>query len=98
MSYKIKEYTKRQARKIGVIVRPSTRKGKKIDVYNMQGDYLASVGATGYADYPTYMQLERQGKVSEGTANARRKAYKSRHQKTRTKKWSRSWLADKLLW
>ena len=33
MPYKIKTYTKNQAKKIGVIVKPSSSKGKKIDVF-----------------------------------------------------------------
>ena len=33
MDYKIKNYTKVQANKLGVIVKPSTLKNKKIDVF-----------------------------------------------------------------
>ena len=55
MAYRIKEYTKRQAKKLGVQVKPSKVKGKKIDVFK-NGKKVASVGAIGYNDYPTYMQ------------------------------------------
>ena len=56
MAYKIKTYTKNQAKKIGVTVKPSNTKGKKIDVFK-KGIKVASVGAIGYKDYPTYLEL-----------------------------------------
>ena len=84
MPYKIKTYTKNQAKKIGVIVKPSSSKGKKIDVFK-KGVKVASVGAIGYNDYPTYMELEKNGKVSKGTAKLRRKLYKFRRQRTERK-------------
>jgi len=97
MSYRITEYTREQARRLGVTVKPSTVKGKKIDVFK-DGKKLASVGALGYNDYPNFMRLEREGKVPKGTAEFRRKAYKIRHQKDRTVRGSNGWFADKLLW
>ena len=56
MSYKITNYTKRQAKKLGVEVKPSSVKGKKIDVFNKKGKKIASVGALGYMDYPNYIK------------------------------------------
>jgi hypothetical protein len=97
MSYRIKKHTFEQAKKLGVTVKPSTVQGKKIDVFK-NGTKIASVGALGYNDYPTFMQLEREGKVPSGTANLRRKAYKIRHQKDRTIRGSNGYYADKLLW
>ncbi len=97
MPYKIKTYTKNQAKKIGVIVKPSSSKGKKIDVFK-KGVKVASVGAIGYNDYPTYMELEKNGKVSKGTAKLRSKLYKIRHKKDRNIKNSNGYYADKLLW
>ena len=35
------------------------------------GTKLASIGAIGYKDYPTYMELEKKGKVPKGTASER---------------------------
>ena len=90
--YSITNYTRKQAKKIGVIVKPSTNKTKKIDVY--KGDRkIASVGAYGMNDYPTYMK-----KNGIKYAKTRRRLYKIRHDKDRKKKWSHGWLADKLLW
>lgn len=90
--YRIKQYTKNRALQIGVEVKPSKVKGKKIDVFR-RGKKIASIGAIGYGDYPTF--LEKKGKVF---AEKRRKLYKLRHGKTRKIKWSNSWLADNLLW
>ena len=71
---------------------PSKRKNKKIDVYK-QGKKIASVGANGMNDFPTYMR-----KNGKKFAKTRRRLYKMRHEKDRHEKWSRGWLADKLLW
>ncbi len=90
--YRIKQYTKNRALKIGVEVRPSKTKGKKIDVFK-RGKKIASIGATGYGDYPTF--LEKKGKEF---ADKRRILYKARHEKNRRVKWSNGWLADNLLW
>ena len=97
MSYNIKPYSKAQAKKLGVEIKPSKTKGKKIDVFK-KGIKIASVGAIGYKDYPTYMQLEKQGKVAKGTANKRRKMYKLRHNKDRKVRGSNGYYADKILW
>ena len=97
MAYRIKNYTKQQAKKLGVEVRPSKVKGKKIDVYK-DGKKIASVGALGYNDYPTFMEKEQMGIVPKGHANSRRKEYKRRHDKDRKVRDSRGWWADKLLW
>lgn len=90
--YAIKPYTKRQAKKYGLVVKPSKVKGKKIDVFKDEKK-LGSVGALGYSDYPTYMETH-----SLAYAEHRRKMYKLRHEKDRHKKYSNGWLADKLLW
>ena len=92
-SYKITSYTKNQAKKIGVKVSPSKTKGKKIDVFNKEGKKIASVGALGYGDFPTF-------KKTKGTeyANKRRKLYKQRHEKDRHVVGSKGYYADKLLW
>lgn len=92
MTYRITNYTRKQGRKIGVIVKPSTVHDKKIDVFR-NGEKLASVGASGMNDYPTFIR-----KRGKAFANTRRKLYKQRHERDRHVKWTRGWLADKLLW
>jgi hypothetical protein len=90
--YRITDYTYQQAKKLGVEVKPSTHKKKKIDVIK-NGKKVASVGAIGYNDYPTY--LKKNGLVY---ANERRKLYKIRHSNDRLKVGTNGYYADKLLW
>ena len=92
MSYRIKEYSKKQAKKLGVTIKPSKSKGKKIDVFK-NDKKLASIGALGYKDYPTY--IKEKGKKY---ANERRRLYKIRHKKDRNIKGSAGYYADKILW
>mgnify|MGYP003664999451 FL=1 len=92
MAYNITSYTKKQARKIGVKVKPSKVKGKKIDVFK-GGKKVASVGAIGYGDYPTFLKTKGKEYASE-----RRRLYKLRHNKNRSKVGSNGYYADKLLW
>ena len=67
-------------------------KGKKIDVFK-NGEKVASVGALGYSDYPTYMRTK-----GKAYADERRRLYKIRHAKDRNVKNSDGYYADKLLW
>ena len=90
--YKIPDYSYKQAKKINVKIKPSTKKNKKIDIF--KNDHLvASVGALGYSDYPNY--IKEKGLVY---ANKRRELYKLRHSKDRNKINSNGFYADKLLW
>jgi hypothetical protein len=92
MPYTITKYTYKQAKRLGVTVKQSTNKTKKIDVYK-KGKKVASVGAQGMADFPTYMKLK-----GKKYAQTRRKLYKMRHEKDRHKKGSNGFYADRLLW
>ena len=92
MSYTITKYTKQKAKELGVTVKPSTNKNKKIDVYK-DGEKIASCGAIGYYDFPTYM-LE----YGKEYANEKRRLYKMRHEKDRHVVGSNGWFADQLLW
>jgi hypothetical protein len=88
--YRILPYTYNKARRLGVVVKPSLNKLKKIDVFK-RGKLIASIGAIGYSDYPTY--IETHGLVY---ANQRRKLYRQRHVKDlRT---GAGYWANQLLW
>ncbi len=76
---------KANARKIGVTVKPSTRKGKKIDVFRNQKK-LASIGDASMADFTKHRDEQR------------RKNFKSRFQKQRTKVGTPAYFSDRLLW
>jgi len=92
MPYTITNYTYTKAKRLGVVVKPSTNKTKKIDVFK-QGKKVASVGAFGMNDYPTFIK-----KRGLTFANTRRKLYRMRHEKDRHVRGSRGWYADQLLW
>ena len=97
MAYRIRPYSYSRAKALGVTIKPSTRRGKKIDVF--KGDKkVASIGALGMKDYPTYMALERQGKVPKGTASRRRRLYKIRHKNDKDRRGTPGYYADKILW
>jgi hypothetical protein len=89
--YSITPYTYKQAKRLGVTVRPSTNPTKKIDVF--RGKKVASVGAKGMMDYPTYRLLK-----GNAYATKRRRLYKQRHETDRHVKGSPGYYADKLLW
>jgi hypothetical protein len=92
--YKITDYTFKKAKEIGVKVQPSTRKNKKIDVYDIKnGDYITSVGQKGYNDYPTYIK-EKGLKY----ANARKEQFYNRFGDKVNKPKSDAFYASKLLW
>ena len=90
--YHITEYTYKQAKKLGVEVKPSKTKGKKLDVFK-DGKKVASIGALGMNDYPTYIR-----KFGKEFADIRRKLYKIRHEKDRHVKGSAGYYASNLLW
>jgi hypothetical protein len=97
MIYNILPYSKAQAIKLGVQIKPSTNKFKKIDVFK-NGKKVATIGALGMNDYPTYLEKEKKGYLPKGYAKQRRKLYKQRHEKDRHKIGSNGWYADKILW
>ena len=93
MSYKITKYSLERAKELGVVIKPSTNKGKKIDVFNKKGEKLVSIGAIGYGDYPTFS-----AKKGKDFADKRRKLYKIRHEKDRHIRGTAGFYADKILW
>lgn len=99
--YRIRPRTSKIAEKLGVIIRPSKNPEKKIDVFipldNNKWKKL-SIGSKLYADYHIYKELEIAGKVPDGTAAARKKAYEYRHQKDLNKPHTPGYYAYRLLW
>ena len=93
MSYRIKPYSYRKAESLGVQIKPSKVDGKKIDVFNKKGEKLASIGAIGYGDYPTFMAQK-----GKEFADEKRRLYKLRHAKDRVVRGTAGYYADKILW
>ena len=92
MSYKITNYSYNQAKKLNVEIKPSSNKKKKIDVYK-NNDYVTSIGAINYNDYPTYIE-----KKGIDYANQRRILYHQRHKKDLSKINSAGYYAYNILW
>lgn len=86
--YEITDWTHKKAKELCITVKPSTVKGKKIDVYE-NGEKIASIGAIGYGDYGTYLK-----EYGKEYADERRRLYRIRH----TKKTLNEQLALRLLW
>lgn len=89
--YRISDKSFQEARKLGVEIKPSKRKEKKIDVFK-NGVLKASIGSMAYKDYHIYR------KENKTLAEQRKKLYKARHEKDRKKVGTPSFYADKILW
>jgi len=92
MDYKILPYSFKQADKLNVKIKPSTKKNKKIDVFK-NNNLVASIGQLGYKDYPTY--IKEKGKPY---ADKRAYLYKLRHENDLSKIGTAGYYANKILW
>jgi len=87
--YRIKKYSFDKAKELGVTIKPSTNKKKKIDVFK-QGKKIASIGDVNYLDYPSYLEKDK------NLADERRRLYKARHGKRPLN--STGYYANQILW
>jgi hypothetical protein len=91
--YEISQYSKDRAKELGIKIKPSTHKGKKIDVFDYNGNYLVSIGSISYKDYGIYLK-ERGQKYADEKA----RLYKIRHAKDLKKIGSAGYYANLILW
>jgi hypothetical protein len=91
--YHILPYTKKKAKNLKLIIKPSLKKSKKIDVYDKNGYYIVSIGSTGYLDYAYYLKY-----YGKKVADERRRLYILRHKKDITKRETAGYYAYKILW
>ena len=71
---------RKKADKLGLVLKRSTRKGKKLDAYDrLTGEKVGSFGALGFGDYPTFMAMESRGELPQGFAKKKRYLYRNRH-------------------
>lgn len=91
--YKIKQHSFIEAKKLNVIIKPSIKKNKKIDVFSIEGKYITSIGDINYKDYPTY--LEEEGKEK---AMKRKALYQLRHKGENLNKNTAGYYAYYILW
>jgi hypothetical protein len=89
MVYEITSYTRDMAKELGVTIKSSDNKNKKIDVFK-NNKKIASVGAVGYKDYPTYIKEK-----GLEYANERRRLYRIRHKNDKN---ANGYYANALLW
>ena len=97
-NYKIKKLQVDKANELGVKIRPSTNKNKKLDVY-IRDKKIYSIGGAGYNDYATYIKDKN---VSKEDAEKRRVSYIARHSKEpkidKDGEYTKSLYADEILW
>lgn len=93
MVFKIDKQVYKNADRLGVVIKPSTTKNKKLDVFSKRGNKLATVGDTRYNDYNSYIQTK-----GLDYANERKRLYNIRHNKTKGIKGTPSYYANELLW
>ena len=87
--YHILPYSYNKARELGVEIKPSTRKDKKIDVYK-NNNYICSIGKIEMYDYPTYLR-------DKGVEYAQRRRYLF-HKRFKNQTSLASEYAKKILW
>ena len=92
-NYIISEHSKIQAKKLNLIIKVSTRKNKKIDVYDAQNTYINSIGNINYNDYGSYLKI-----FGQIYANKRQRLYHARHQKGINIINSKQYLSANILW
>ena len=90
--YQITDYSYQQAKNLGVEIRPSTKKNKKIDVFK-NGLLIASIGDDRYLDFPNYVKTK-----GLEYANKRRALYKQRHKNESDKVGSPNYYSRRILW
>jgi len=91
-TYKIVKKQYDNAKRLGVTIKPSENKNKKIDVYD-NAKKIASIGSIKYLDYHLYIKSE-----GKEYANKRQLLYRSRHAKTLSNIGSPSYYANQILW
>lgn len=90
--FKIDSAHFKNAKALGVEIKPSKNKGKKLDVFRGD-DKIATIGDLKYNDYRSYIK-------SDGLqyANERKRLYKIRHGSDMNKVGTPSFYANKILW
>ena len=92
-NYNITDYSYKQAKKLNLIIKQSKNKGKKIDVYDINNEFLHSIGDIRYNDYPSYLST-----YNKQYADERKRLYHIRHQKGINIINSKQYLSANLLW
>ena len=89
--YIIQPYSLTRAEQLGVILKPSQNKNRKIDIYDTENNFICSCGDTRYYDFPYY--LNRYGLAY---AEAKRHLYHIKNKPKR--KNTASYFEKEILW
>lgn len=87
--YDITLYSRQKAKELNVVIKPSTNKQKKLDVYK-NDKKIATIGDVNYSDYGTYIKSH-----GKEYADRRRALYHTRH---KTDNGVNGYYANKILW
>ena len=82
----------KNAKKIGVVVKRSTRKNKRLDVFR-KGVKITSIGDSKYNNYHSYVRTK-----GKEFADKRKALYKIRHNKNIKVVGSAGYYANAILW
>ena len=77
-NYIITQYSYDKAKQLNLIIKQSKNKGKKIDVYTINNEFIHSIGDIRYNDYPSYLSTST---YNNQYADERKRLYHIRHQK-----------------
>ena len=91
--YTISKGIHRIANTYGLVVEPSRKGNYKLDVYNIKGKYITSIGDNRYKDYWIYRKEK-----GQEYADFRRELYFIRHQRGIEQAHTREVLSALLLW
>ena len=92
-NYIITDYSYNQAKKLNLIIKSSKNKGKKIDVYTINNEFIQSIGDIRYNDYSSYCII-----YNKQYADEPKRLYHIRHQKNINVINSKQYLSANLLW
>ena len=95
MPYVVTEEIRRRAQQLGVTVKSSANKNKKLDVFQ-DGKKIASIGAAGMMDFHLWKKEK-----GDKYAQERRLLYHNRHPYNLKKvngKWTADYLSKFILW
>lgn len=91
--YHIRPYQRLISRNLKVIIRPSSTRNYKLDIFDQDDKYITSIGDKRYGDYLTFVEEN-----GYDFANRRRELYLKRHKKDSKVEGTRGWYVSKLLW
>lgn len=92
-SFIIKPIHLRNAERLGVNIKPSYNRKKKLDIYDFHNQYICSIGDINFADYESYIRTH-----GRDYANFRKRMFETRHNKTRHILGTPAYYSWQILW